>query len=340
VIALDALTVNVPTVSVFVHAHPDDETLWTGALIATAAQRGDRVIVITCTRGERGEVITAPGTATENLGHLFGDYAALAVYRTTEIRAALAALGPNIEHHFLDELPLPSVVSIHLLSVGTRPTGTATASSPAVTNPVDLVAAQSRIERRIEPVEMTTGSMNGNACPTRYEDSGMIWLIPPHATDDPQTSTGGIAGPDPTAPAGFAIVPIDEPAVRLANFLTQLDDGARTTRVVTYEKDGGYGHPDHVRAHQVTTRALELLPPTVKTELWEVTKPGEPCDVEIPVAPVLPKLLTAMRAYASQVQGVRENVANTQENGPLGWFALSNGVPLPIRTTENYRIVQ
>jgi N-acetyl-1-D-myo-inositol-2-amino-2-deoxy-alpha-D-glucopyranoside deacetylase len=28
--------------------------------------------------------------------------------------------------------------------------------------------------------------------------------------------------------------------------------------VVTYEPGGGYGHPDHVQAHRVTTRALEL----------------------------------------------------------------------------------
>lgn len=42
---------------VFVHAHPDDESLWTGLAIAHHAARGDDVRVLTCTLGEEGEVI-------------------------------------------------------------------------------------------------------------------------------------------------------------------------------------------------------------------------------------------------------------------------------------------
>ena len=41
----------------FVHAHPDDETLLTGATIAHYAARGADVHVVTCTLGEEGEVI-------------------------------------------------------------------------------------------------------------------------------------------------------------------------------------------------------------------------------------------------------------------------------------------
>ncbi|GAB3219414.1 N-acetyl-1-D-myo-inositol-2-amino-2-deoxy-alpha-D -glucopyranoside deacetylase [Glycomyces halotolerans] len=41
----------------FVHAHPDDETIGTGATIAHYAARADaRVTVVTCTLGEEGEV--------------------------------------------------------------------------------------------------------------------------------------------------------------------------------------------------------------------------------------------------------------------------------------------
>src|SRR5690554_6522950 len=40
-----------------VHAHPDDETISTGALLATWASAGLPVTVVTCTRGEQGEVI-------------------------------------------------------------------------------------------------------------------------------------------------------------------------------------------------------------------------------------------------------------------------------------------
>ena len=40
-----------------VHAHPDDESIMTGATIAVYAAEGAQVSLVTCTRGERGEVI-------------------------------------------------------------------------------------------------------------------------------------------------------------------------------------------------------------------------------------------------------------------------------------------
>ena len=43
----------------FVHAHPDDETLATGVAILHHVARGDDVHVLTCTLGEEGEVIPA-----------------------------------------------------------------------------------------------------------------------------------------------------------------------------------------------------------------------------------------------------------------------------------------
>src|ERR1700753_1249012 len=41
----------------FVHAHPDDESLSNGATIAHYTARGAQVSVVTCTLGEEGEVI-------------------------------------------------------------------------------------------------------------------------------------------------------------------------------------------------------------------------------------------------------------------------------------------
>ena len=41
----------------FVHAHPDDETINNGATIAHYAALGAEVHVVTCTLGEEGEVI-------------------------------------------------------------------------------------------------------------------------------------------------------------------------------------------------------------------------------------------------------------------------------------------
>lgn len=69
-----------------VHAHPDDETLATGALIAELVGRGVEAGVLTATRGERGEVVEGP------LRRLAGTEE-LSVIRARELREALAALG-------------------------------------------------------------------------------------------------------------------------------------------------------------------------------------------------------------------------------------------------------
>lgn len=70
-----------------VHAHPDDETLSSGGTIATLLELGAEVTVLTATRGERGEMLTAA------LAPLAGDGPRVAAHRETEIAAALAALG-------------------------------------------------------------------------------------------------------------------------------------------------------------------------------------------------------------------------------------------------------
>ncbi|MFJ4620614.1 N-acetyl-1-D-myo-inositol-2-amino-2-deoxy-alpha-D-glucopyranoside deacetylase [Streptomyces sp. NPDC088812] len=68
-----------------VHAHPDDESINNGATMAGYAAEGAHVALVTCTLGERGEVIPP------ELRHLTG--AALGEYRLRELRAATAELG-------------------------------------------------------------------------------------------------------------------------------------------------------------------------------------------------------------------------------------------------------
>jgi len=70
----------------FVHAHPDDETIATGGVLAALAAERREPAVITLTRGERGEVGPA------ELAHLQGS-AELGGYRAEERRRALAVLG-------------------------------------------------------------------------------------------------------------------------------------------------------------------------------------------------------------------------------------------------------
>lgn len=69
-----------------VHAHPDDETIGTGGVMAKAAAEGHGVVLVTCTRGELGEIVVAELNTPEN-------HRRLAEIRAGELEAAMAALG-------------------------------------------------------------------------------------------------------------------------------------------------------------------------------------------------------------------------------------------------------
>ncbi|WP_040517395.1 N-acetyl-1-D-myo-inositol-2-amino-2-deoxy-alpha-D-glucopyranoside deacetylase [Gordonia neofelifaecis] len=75
---------------VLLHAHPDDETIMTGGVIAEYLSRGVDVRVITFTLGEEGEVIGS------QWAQLVADGGAdqLGGFRIGELRAALAELTP------------------------------------------------------------------------------------------------------------------------------------------------------------------------------------------------------------------------------------------------------
>jgi N-acetyl-1-D-myo-inositol-2-amino-2-deoxy-alpha-D-glucopyranoside deacetylase len=78
-----------------VHAHPDDESIATGATMARYAAEGAGVTLVTCTLGELGEVIPP------DLAHLAADKdGGLGEYRIGELDAACAALGVT-GHRFL-----------------------------------------------------------------------------------------------------------------------------------------------------------------------------------------------------------------------------------------------
>ncbi len=78
-----------------VHAHPDDESIETGATMARYAAAGVPVTLVTCTLGELGEIIPAD---LAYLGAERGDL--LGKYRIGELAAACAALGVR-DHRFL-----------------------------------------------------------------------------------------------------------------------------------------------------------------------------------------------------------------------------------------------
>jgi len=78
-----------------VHAHPDDETISTGATMARYAVSGAQVTLVTCTLGEEGEVLV-PELALLAAGH--ADQ--LGGWRIGELAAAMAELGVA-DHRFL-----------------------------------------------------------------------------------------------------------------------------------------------------------------------------------------------------------------------------------------------
>jgi N-acetyl-1-D-myo-inositol-2-amino-2-deoxy-alpha-D-glucopyranoside deacetylase len=264
---------------VVVHAHPDDETLWTGGMIARYAAAGVAVTLVTCTLGELGEVFTDElrGLAADRADQLGG-------YRLTELRAAGAVLGVT-DQKFLG-------------GVG------------------------------------------------RWRDSGMV------------------AEPGARASAPLRLHPLSFAAGRLdeqVDALSEVLEAVRPQVVVTYGPDGGYGHPDHVRAHQVTMTAAAQTP-GVQRVFWAVrpvsaiadgiealaAMPGLPFplpdshglpgvdDAEVTTALDVTAhrsaVLEAMRAHATQVR--------VWTAGPHAAFALSDGLARPLLNTEHFTLAR
>ena len=75
-----------PLTLMAVHAHPDDEAIGTGGVLARAAASGLRTVLVTCTGGEVGEINPHTEVATESLGEV----------RERELRAACDIL--NVSH--------------------------------------------------------------------------------------------------------------------------------------------------------------------------------------------------------------------------------------------------
>jgi len=78
-----------------VHAHPDDESITTGATMAYYTAQGVRVTLLTCTLGEEGEVLVPEYAllAADEADQLGG-------LRISELEAAMAALGVT-DHRWL-----------------------------------------------------------------------------------------------------------------------------------------------------------------------------------------------------------------------------------------------
>jgi N-acetyl-1-D-myo-inositol-2-amino-2-deoxy-alpha-D-glucopyranoside deacetylase len=263
----------------FVHAHPDDETITNGVTISHYVGRGAQVQVVTCTLGEEGEVI---GDQWAQLGVEHADQ--LGGYRIGELTAALHALG--------------------------------------VSGPTYLGG------------------------PGRWRDSGMV-------------------GAEARSRQRFSDADERETVGALVAIIREL----RPHVVVTYDPNGGYGHPDHIQTHVVTTAAVAaagssgdysgqpwsvpklywtVIARSAFTAGWEALGPGDlrdewvipptdgdfgrlgygddEIDAVIDDPDALPAKTAALRAHATQLTV-----------GPTGKaLALSNNLALPIVAQEHY----
>lgn len=68
------------------HAHPDDEVIGTGGLMAKSVKQGRRVVLVTCTRGEQGDIVVPEMDTAEN-------HRRLGELRAAELERAMEALG-------------------------------------------------------------------------------------------------------------------------------------------------------------------------------------------------------------------------------------------------------
>ncbi|MFD8494433.1 N-acetyl-1-D-myo-inositol-2-amino-2-deoxy-alpha-D-glucopyranoside deacetylase [Amycolatopsis sp. NPDC059657] len=143
-------------------------------------------------------------------------------------------------------------------------------------------------------------------------------------------------------------------AAEQAAQLMEILEEVRPQVVVTYDAFGGYGHPDHIRAHEITMAACENAPSvhrvfhTVASQ--QATADGlavlredgvapfrVPADGELPtvsderitteldVEKYLPAKRAALRAHETQVTVVHD-----------GCFALSNDIAQPIPPHEYF----
>ncbi|MED7949987.1 N-acetyl-1-D-myo-inositol-2-amino-2-deoxy-alpha-D-glucopyranoside deacetylase [Streptomyces sp. BE303] len=183
--------------------------------------------------------------------------------------------------------------------------------------------------------------------PGRYRDSGMSGV------------------PDNDAPDCFWRADVDEAAGRLVAVVREV----RPQVLVTYDEDGGYGHPDHIQTHRVAMRAHELAADgAYRPELgpaWRIAKvywnrmprsvierglaataagspfPGvaKPGDVPGVVADEAVTTVLDGAAYADRKAAAMAAHA-TQITVAGDFFALSNDLGQPLIATEYYQLVR
>ncbi|MEV3871259.1 N-acetyl-1-D-myo-inositol-2-amino-2-deoxy-alpha-D-glucopyranoside deacetylase [Streptomyces sp. NPDC049906] len=186
--------------------------------------------------------------------------------------------------------------------------------------------------------------------PGRYRDSGMMGL--------PQNRREG----------SFWSADLDEAAAHLVEVIREV----RPQVLVTYDPDGGYGHPDHIKAHRVAVRAAELAaerayrrdlgePHTIEKVYWNRVPRSVAEEGFARLDRALPDLPFPRAASVDDVPGVvaDERITTvidgsahadekaaamaahaTQVDVSGAWFALSNRLAQPLFAVEYFELVR
>ena len=151
---------------------------------------------------------------------------------------------------------------------------------------------------------------------------------------------------------------MNEAALELVKIILEI----KPQVLITYDEFGGYGHPDHIKAHRVAMRAAELAIDQgwqISKIYWNTTprsvvqegiekmkevgsdffgaesvedlpwaKPDELVTTVINAPEFVPQKLAAMKAHATQIS----------IDGPF--FALSNNLGLEVWGDEYYTLVK
>ncbi|MET8292770.1 N-acetyl-1-D-myo-inositol-2-amino-2-deoxy-alpha-D-glucopyranoside deacetylase [Streptomyces sp. NPDC005180] len=182
--------------------------------------------------------------------------------------------------------------------------------------------------------------------------------------------SGMMGAPQNTRPGAFWSAGVDEAAGHLVEVIREL----RPQVLVTYDPDGGYGHPDHIQAHRVAMRGAELAadpayrpglgaPHTIAKVYWNrvplsVVEEGFARLRELGDALPFPGLATAAdvpgvvpdaritaeigdaegerRLVEAKAAAMRAHATQIAVDGPF--FALSNDLAQPLFAREFYEL--
>jgi LmbE family N-acetylglucosaminyl deacetylase len=232
---------HVPTLMT-VHAHPDDETIGTGGTMAKTVEAGRRVVLVTCTRGEMGEIVVPDMDTPDN-------HRRLGEIRAGELEAAMGALG--------------------------------------VTEWENL----------------------------GYRDSDMM---------------GRAGNRDPRS---FWQADLDEAARRLVWLIRRYQPDV----ITTYNDFGGYGHPDHIRSHEVTVRAFPRAgdPAWYPEQLAPEHGGGGPSVEDGGLAPWSPAKLYEQAIPASVRTAIRDQMEAIGKPNP--WAPPADATPEQLAEFEAFQ---